>query len=73
LTADAYSQVLDNFWNRPTYKRPYYYIHNVNSINPKVGESYVPTNPYNNNGKGTDFNKANTSYIDSEGKPVSFG
>ena len=72
LTADAYSQVLDNFWNRPTYKRPYYYIHNVNSINPKVGESYVPTNPYNNNGKGTDFNKANTSYIDSEGKPVSF-
>lgn len=30
LTADMYSQVLDNFWNRPTYKRPYYYIHNVN-------------------------------------------
>ena len=31
LTADMYSQVLDNFWNKPTYKRPYYYIHNVNS------------------------------------------
>lgn len=31
LTADAYSQVLDNFWNRPTYKKPYYYIHNVNT------------------------------------------
>lgn len=30
LTADMYSQVLDNFWNKPTYKRPYYYIHNVN-------------------------------------------
>jgi len=30
LTADAYSQVLDNFWLKPTYKRPYYYIHNVN-------------------------------------------
>ena len=40
LTADMYSQVLDNFWNKPTYKRPYYYIHNVN-INPTV-----PTNPY---------------------------
>ena len=30
LTADMYSQVLDNFWNKPTYKRPYYYIHNIN-------------------------------------------
>ena len=30
LTADAYSQVLDNFWLKPTYKRPYYYIHNIN-------------------------------------------
>ena len=27
LTADAYSQVLDNFWNKPTYRRPYFYIH----------------------------------------------
>lgn len=40
LTADMYSQVLDNFWNKPTYKRPYYYIHNVNVSN------FVPTNPY---------------------------
>lgn len=41
LTADAYSQVLDNFWLRPTYKRPYYYIHNINQ------NQTVPTNPYN--------------------------
>lgn len=47
LTADAYSQVLDNFWNQPTYKRPYYYIHNVNT------SADLPTNPYQN-GKGTD-------------------
>ena len=40
LTADAYSQVLDNFWNRPTYKNPYYYIHNVNS------NAGVPTDSY---------------------------
>lgn len=40
LTADAYSQVLDNFWNRPSYKRPYYYIHNVNT------STVNPTNPY---------------------------
>lgn len=39
LTADMYSQVLDNYWNRPTYKRPYYYIHNVNVTN------RIPTNP----------------------------
>lgn len=32
LTADMYSQVLDNFWNKPDYKRPYYYIHNVNTV-----------------------------------------
>ena len=31
LTADSYSQVLDNFWLKPTYKRPYYYIHNINT------------------------------------------
>lgn len=51
LTADAYSQVLDNFWNRPTYKRPYYYIHNVNIY------TDLPTNPYRiENGirRGTD-------------------
>ena len=39
LTADVYSQILDNFWLRPTYRRPYYYIHNVNI------QDYVPTNP----------------------------
>ncbi len=49
LTADAYSQVLDNFWLRPTYKRPYYYIHNINP------SDVVPTNPYNPiTGNGTD-------------------
>lgn len=47
LTSDMYSQVLDNFWNKPTYFRPYYFIHNVNT------SSTAPYNPYN--GKlGTD-------------------
>ena len=50
LTADAYSQVLDNFWLRPTYKRPYYYIHNINSVN----DGSIPTYPYDNTGHGTD-------------------
>ena len=42
LTADAYSQVLDNFWFKPSYKKPYYYIHNINN------RTDVPTNPYEN-------------------------
>lgn len=48
LTADAYSQVLDNFWLKPTYKRPYYYIHNINTSNS------LPTNPYDSLHNGTD-------------------
>lgn len=30
LTADLWSQVINNFYMRPMYKRPYYYINNVN-------------------------------------------
>lgn len=37
LTADMYSQVVTNYWNKPTYKNPYYYIHNVNKLS---GEEY---------------------------------
>ena len=51
LTADTYSQVLDNYWLKPTYKRPYYYIHNINTYN----DGLIPTNPYDNStGHGTD-------------------
>lgn len=41
LTADAWSEVVDNFWNKPNYNRPYYYINNVNT------NLSVPTQPYN--------------------------
>ena len=30
LTSDAWSNVVNNYWNKPTYRRPYYYIHNRN-------------------------------------------
>lgn len=59
LTADLYSQVLDNFYVRPTYKRPYYYIHNVNQ------QTENPTNSYSENQTGsTDANQVseNTRY-----------
>lgn len=65
LTADMYSEVLDNAWNQPTYKRPYYYIHNVNSVIDSsatdqseviINRATIPTDPYNSEtGKGTDI------------------
>jgi len=65
LTADMYSQILDNFWNKPTYKNPYYYIHNINiskddstteEETTTVTRASNPTNPYNNETrKGTDI------------------
>lgn len=39
LTADMYAGILNNAYMRPMYKRPYYYINNVNAV------SNVVTNP----------------------------
>lgn len=39
LTADSWSVVLNDFYNRPLPERPYYYIHNVNT------NTDLPTNP----------------------------
>lgn len=48
LTSDMWSQVINNFYMRPSYRNPYYFIHNVNPVN--KNEEYssvtVPTNPY---------------------------
>lgn len=56
LTADMSSEIENNFYMQPSYRRPYYYIHNVNIA--KEGD--MPTNPvrYDENGKyigGTDY------------------
>lgn len=51
LTSDAWPVVINNLYQRPSYKRPYYFIHNVNTSNE------IPTNPYVSGellGKGTD-------------------
>lgn len=40
LTSDMWSQVNQNYYNRPTYKRPYYFIHNINT------GSTLPTDNY---------------------------
>lgn len=39
LTADSWSTIINDFYNRPLPERPYYYIHNVNQ------SSNLPTNP----------------------------
>lgn len=52
LTGDSWSTILTDYYNKPTYKRPYYYLHNVNTNNESL-----PTNPYNSeNPYGTDLN-----------------
>ena len=33
LTSDMYSQIINNYYLRPTYRRPYYFINNVNIVN----------------------------------------
>ena len=43
LTSDIWSKIINNFYMRPSYKKPYFFIHNVNSIN----DEGIPTNPYN--------------------------
>lgn len=33
LTSDMYAQIINNAYLRPTYKRPYYYLNNINQRN----------------------------------------
>lgn len=47
LTADSWSNILTDVYNRPSPMKPYYYIHNVNK------QVDVPTNPIENSA-GTD-------------------
>lgn len=50
LTADSWSSVVDDVYNRPTKKRPYYYIHNQNKINKDSDGDLIKNNvlPSNN-------------------------
>ena len=45
LTADSWSSVVDDVYNQPTKKRPYYYIHNQNNISESIDDVNLPTNP----------------------------
>lgn len=66
LTSDMWPIVINNFYMRPSYRRPYYFIHNVNT------QTNLPTNPYVEDttkvtlGKGTDGSLARTIKIGSK-------
>lgn len=56
LTSDMWPQVINNFYMRPSYRKPYYFIHNINP------NETLPTNPHkkepddgNGLGTGTDM------------------
>lgn len=46
LIANQYPDIIKNAYFKPTYKRPYYYINNLNDNNtyPEANEEMVPTN-----------------------------
>ncbi len=51
LTADSWGTIMNDYYNRPSAKQPYYYIHNVNT------STVIPTNPIKTDtslGTGTD-------------------
>ena len=57
LTADSWSSVVDDVYNQPTKKRPYYYVHNQNDI-------YLDT------GNLTDRNSELPTSIKADNNPV---
>lgn len=72
LTADIWPQIINNFYMKPSYRRPYYYIHNVNT------STVNPTNPVttDNNSRtsinisGTDVNQDTTLSRDNNNTPL---
>lgn len=64
LTADSWSSIVNDYYNRPLPQRPYYYIHNVNQQTDlptnllKVGQS----TSLSRNTEGTDQVKGNTEF-----------
>lgn len=44
LTSDMWSQIINNFYMRPMYRRPYFFIHNVNTVSNGSTQKNIPTN-----------------------------
>lgn len=52
LTADSWSQIVTDIYNRPSPMRPYYYIHN------QASSITIPTDPVTGDGESSDTNPA---------------
>lgn len=57
LTADAYSVIMNDYYNRPTPKNPYFYINNLNT------SVTLPTNPINQDSTNQTLGTGNDPYF----------
>lgn len=64
LTGDIWGQIINNFYMRPSYKKPYYYIHNVNKQVTVPTNEYEPSDPESGLGKGTDSSGYETVIVE---------
>lgn len=59
LTADMYGEIINNYYQKPSYKRPYYYINHFNTEGKEIPNTNVlePSGNINlkQDGRGTDF------------------
>lgn len=62
LTADLWGQIINNFYMKPSYKKPYYYLHNVNPVTEGQSAVHVPTNVFNKNTNPTGTDMGTTPY-----------
>lgn len=65
LTPDMYTQVLNNAYMRPMYKRPYYYLNNINTANTIVTNPSIDTAILDANKKN---NETPSTLVDSNNK-----
>ena len=63
LTADSWSQIVTDIYNRPSPMRPYYYIHN------QASSITIPTDPVTGDGTSSDTNPAGYTGTDMPARP----
>lgn len=63
LTADSWSQIVTDIYNRPSPMCPYYYIHN------QASSITIPTSPVTGNGEPSDINPAGYTGTDMPARP----
>lgn len=59
MTSDMRGQIMSNYYMQPSYKRPYYFIHNRNTSNDIPTYPYISSSLNSGLGIGTDFSGIN--------------